>query len=490
MLVLGGVPVLGIVTSLGGVSGVEVVAVSIDALVAVVVMGAMGGFFGLFTGNRVLAVGAALLWAVPAFLVAPAFYALATFFPEGVTHLSPLYGTAARGWAALLPTLAFLPVGWRLARIGQTVFEGRIANTQVPRLFEASVWRQRGWLFEGTILLALGFTVVPVAVGVCWTFGLARASGTSTLFGTWIDAPVQWAARGVLWAFTAGVTSWLTWIYLRLASEWVVALDTLSAPGAAHGRRPSTQPPAVGDHPVLWRERRGYGAWLVAMLMWLLALWVVFQSFVWAIPGGLLFIGVVNAALAWYATVWLATLSVERERRDGTLELLLVSTLRPVQVVAGKAAAVALPTLPLMLIAVPLIVVGTPHLQLLYEPDGPAMLGSVARGLSVALWAIGVWAFLLMMSLGIAVRARRARSAYAISVSITTAFLTVPGLVSVSLPGVEPLRIGARALVPLLGVHAAWWEPLGVTIALMGGSVVVFALVCRNLRAWSAEVRS
>jgi ABC-type transport system involved in multi-copper enzyme maturation permease subunit len=492
MIVLGGLPILGLVTSLGGVSVVEVVAVTLDAMAALVLLGMLGGFFALFTRSQALATGAALVWALPVFLVAPWLYAAGSAAVDGATHLSPLYGPAAVGWAALLPAIAYMPVMWRLMRIGTNVFAMRTASVTFGRLFDGAVWDTKGWLIEGGALLLTGLTVLPVGVVAAYTLMIAATS--SGLPPNWASSVMMFAARGTVWLWSVLFLSWSSWIYLRLGSEWVIALESMFTSSAnprdrkARGRTVV----AIAGNPVMWRELRprAFAGYTVAIIVWIVIMWAMFQSFLWIIPGGLLTIGLANAAAGWFGAAWLAASTVERERREGTLELLLTTTLSSPRVVLGKLAGVAMPTLPLVLVACPLIAIGVPQATLVSLVQTNADFGEVVelgtRGLMVGVWAVAFWAFVTMFSFVVAIRVRKPRAAFGINLGVTAAILGIPWMLTVAFGTFQVVLIPLRVLVPIVTLRGPWWEPAFSIGALSVAAVVLLAMTSRSLRPWVA----
>lgn len=491
-IVLGALPVLGIVTSLGGVSVVEVVAVTLDTIAALVILGLLGGFFALFTRSQVLATAAALVWALPTFLVVPWLYVSATFTVAGATHVSPLYGTAARGWEALLPLLAFLPVLFRTSRLATRVFALRSANASYGRIFQNDTWGLTYWLVEGGVLLLVAVSVLPMAVMTCWTIAIGQSSGSMTS-----TAPdlVLLGSRAFVWVWTVFAISWGTWIYLRLGSEWTIALDAmLNSTSSGRGRK--SRPPLVAWNPVLWRETRPsqLGGWLVAGLTWLLILWAAFQSMLWIMPGVVLLLGAAHFVAAWAGSAWIASSTIERERREGTLELLLTTTMPAPSVAIGKLASVVLPTAPLVVVGFPLVVIGMPHaLWIDLFGGGGSLTGEnmvllAARGTTTAMWATAFWMLVTTVSLAVAVRIPKARSAFWVNLGFALAVPLFPWLVAVAFQQLHFVQVAMRVVMPLASVQGNWWEPIPATVALTMATIVVFLVTCWRLRAWAARV--
>lgn len=500
-LVIGALPVLSLVTSLGGVSVVEVVAATFDAMAALVVLGVLGAFFALFTRSQVLAAAAALGFALPAFIVVPWLFVTAIAEPNGATWVSPLYGTAAIGWNAILPVLAFLPLINRALNIGSNVFAMRVAQASHGRLFRSEVWRQKWYLWE---LAALGFaaiTIVPAAVVGSWTLMIGTSSGSGPIISVYGDLALRIATQGTVWLWTVVAMSSSGWLYMRLGAEWVMALESMIAPstGATQAKRPARKKrqPAISGNPVLWHESRlqTFGSVGLALVMWVLAMWGAFQSLVWVIPGGLLVIGAANAIAGWLVAAWLGVSTFERERREGTLELLMTSTMPNHRIVVGKAFGVAVPSLPLVLVAFPLLAVGVPHASLLtlFDSNGvdwgsAEMVGRVLRGASIGVWAISMWGFSLTVAMAAAVRMPNPRQGYAVAFGAIGAMLLLPWMASVAFDWFEPAAIATRLMLPILAIDAPWWEPLLPSVGLSFIAVLLGVLLVFQLRTWSAKV--
>jgi hypothetical protein len=487
-IVLGATPILSLLTTMGGVSVFEVVAVTLDALAAMVVLGALGGFFALFTRSQVIATASALAWAVPVFLFMPIAYATATFQLAAISHISPFYGTwATDGWA-LLSGVAFVPTVIRVARLSGRVFELKVASARYGRVFGGDTWRLRPWLYEGVALLVVSMTALPVAVALVWGSGMTLLA-SSSLAGMSL---VQAFGTLAVWAWFVWATSWCTWLVLRLGAEWVSALDTIVRPTGGVSLRRRAEP-QVGDNPVIWREVswRALSVWGLGLLLWLLFLWLVFQSMVWLIPGGLFSIGVLNLGLAWFGTSWLATTTVETERREGTMDLLLTSTLPPWKIAVGKTLAVLLPTAPLMAIAAPLIALGLPYWSVvgLWDSlDGDVMAWEIVRGLAIAGWALVMWVFVAVISQIVALRSARPQTTYAVNAAWLGTVLLVPWMINVAFGFIAPVRWVTRWVMPLTAASGSpAVEPVLSAIVLSGLTVTGFVLMMRHYRRWHAE---
>lgn len=496
-LVLGAMPVLSLVTSLGGVSVVEVVAVTLDALSALVVLGVLGAFFALFTRSQVLAAVAALLFALPTFIVVPWLYVMAIASPSGATHLSPLYGTAATGWVAIIPIFAYVPTVVRAIRIGSNVFSMRVANASYGRLFQWEVWRSRAWGIELGVLAFCAFTLLPTAMVGAWAMMIAGQNGTPMISAN-ADLALTIASQGAVWLWTVFAISSASWLYLRLGAEWVIALESMILPAPGSGKKPKKQPPpSIVGNPVLWHEfrLRNFGSLGLGMVVWVLMMWMAFQSLLWAIPGGLLVIGGANAIAGWFVAAWFGVATIEKERREGTLELLLSSTMSNFGIIIGKMLGVAVPSLPLVLVGAPLLALGVPHASLvsIFDPNGidwgsSELTERFLRGGMIGMWSIAMWAFVAALALCAAVRAPNPRQGYGIVFGVVGGMLLVPWMLSVGFSWFAPVAVFTRMLLPFLAIDAPWWEPAVPTAGLLLGALAMAVLLIVQLRAWSAKV--
>ena len=480
-VILGALPVLGLVVSLGGVSVVEVVAVSVHAVTAVLVLGVMGGFFGIFTRSPVLATLAALSYAVPTFLLLPLFYATLAGDWTAMGHFSPLLGTTARSWAALLPLLSYLPVLAMVLVLGARCYELRVSSARLRHYFSPETWASR-WVMWGTVaLLGAGVTLVPAAALGSWYFSL----GTTAPWALW-----EWGgflgSRAVLWTWTVGLLLLGTWLFLRVAMDMVMMTDDLLGPSGGR-RAEDRRPVAIWRNPVLWRELRGRG-WKVAapaVGAWLLVLLGVFQMGLWVLPGGLLGVGALNAAAALVGTVWLATGTIEQERRTGSLEILLTTTLGARSILLGKGVGVAVPTFGVLLLSLPMLVLGAPHFHLYFASSSPdGFLLATLKGLVAFGWVAALWLFVLVGCLTLTLALRRPRAAPALAMVGLGLGLGIPAVLAAFLRDVPLALAPLRLAVPVLVARPDLLEILLSTALLLGASGFLFVLSCVKLRAW------
>lgn len=483
-VILGALPVLGLVVSLGGVSIVEVVAITMHAVTAVLVLGAMGGFFAIFTRSPVVATLAALAYAVPAFALMPLLYAVLTGDWKGMAHFSPLLGTTARDWWSLLPLVSYLPVLGMVLLLGARFYELRVSHARLRRFFSTEAWSGRAVMWGTLALVTAAVTILPFASAASWIYSM-RALGSGASLATW-EWLVLGPARVVVWAWCVGLLLLGSWLFLRIAMDMVMMADDLLGPRTGRAAR-DKRPVVVWGNPVAWRELKGR-SWAVTaptIGMWLLMLLGIFQMGIWIIPGGLLGVGGLNAAAALVLTLWLATGTIERERRSGSLEILLTSTMGSFPILWGKTLGTAVPTLALLLLSLPMLVLGAPHLHVLFAGDSVEGYGlATLKGVLAFGWVGALWLLTLCGSTTLALALRNPRAAYGIGLVGLGLGLLVPATLAAFLRDAGWLSAPLRLLVPVLVTHPTIWEILLSTALLGLAALSLFVLSCVKLRTW------
>ena len=480
-VVLGSLPITALVVNLGGVSGLEVVAVTVHTLTTVALMGLLGAFFALFTRSPMLCVMASASYAVPFFLVLPGAYALTVASPSSTAHFSPFAASMATDPSALLTPLSYLPSMAVLWGLLLPLFQLKSAGAGLHHAFSHEVWQTRRWLVALGVLSAASLTLLA-ASPICYM----DAASTSSL--PW---PVTLAARAWVWLIGTGWFAVATWAYLRIAFDVVDGLDGIFHPR----RKPGDEmgPIDVGTNPVWWREAR-FRAWsrtaAPILSTWLLVLMGVFQTGWWMIPGGILAVAIGNAVVAMLLAAWMGCRAVAEERRRGTLEVLLTTTMGNGRIVMGKAAGVCFATLPLLLTTLPLLVLGVPHMKLwnaLGGDDSHFLRSTVHAALTWA-WLLAVWATVIAGSLVAGVRVRNPRSAFGMVMVLSTVFLMIPAAMGRLFPEAAWVAVPAR-----------WWAPplaggagaLSYLVSTMGWGLLAVGLLTAltvRLRAWSLRV--
>jgi len=478
-VVLGSLPITALVVNLGGVSGLEVVTVTVHTLTTVAVMGLLGAFFALFTRSPMLAVMASACYAVPFFVVLPGAYALVTADTQASAHFSPFAGAAATDLSALITPLSYVPSMAVLWGLLLPLFELKSARASLTHAFSHELWQTRRWLVGVGVLAAVS-TTLGLAVPAIYL----EASGSS---------PLPWqltlVARAWVWVLTTAIYAAATWAYLRVAFDVVDGLD-----GIFHPRRDGGEiagPVDVGANPVWWREAR-FRAWsrTAAPLVstWLLVLMAVFQTGWWVLPGGILSVALGNAAVTLLLAAWMGSRAVADERRRGTLEPLLTTTLSSHRIVAGKVAGVWFATLPLLLFNLPLLVVGVPHFQLLRLLDqgtGEEFLWSGVHAGLTWCWLVAVWGALVAGSMIVGIRVRNPRSAFGVVLVATLVFLMVPASLGRLFPETLWVALPARMWAPPLAGGAGALTYAGSTLGWAVAAIALYGALSVRLRPWA-----
>jgi ABC-type Na+ efflux pump permease subunit len=474
-VVCGALPVMALVVNLGGVSAVEVVSVTVHTLTTVVMMSVFGAFFALFTRSPTLATAASASYAVPFFALYPAVYVIATGNPISAAHFSTFAAPVATDWSALLPPLSYLPSVLLTLRLSAPLFQQKVSSASIQKAFSEEIWRSRTW---GVVLA--GWGVVGVLT-LPWMAPLSYVlHGDPGLGGK------AWYLVGAfLWAWFSVGAALGTWAFLRVAMDVVDGIDAVfSGAGTLAGDRQRTSQ-AVSDHPILWREAR-LRAWsstaLPMLMVWGFLLLGVFQTGWWIIPGGLLAVGVLNTLVAIGFASWLATRSVAEERRRGTFELLLCTTLPSRSIVFGKLAAAVLPTAPLMALSAVLLTLGMPHLQLF--SGGGMSWRLLLDGLLAFAWVVPVWLLAVVGSMTLALRSPRPASAFGVVMVAIVLGFGLPAILAQIFPDTW-VAVVAGVLAPPLAGNT---NPLVTALSAAASSLVVVALTARmidQLRTWA-----
>lgn len=473
-VVFGALPVMAAVVTIGGVSGTEVLAVTLHTALAVVVAGAMGALFALFTRSPLLAMLAAAGYAVPGYLVVPATYAICSMSPRAATHLSLLLGPAALGPDAFLPLLVHLPVLWLTWRVGTRLFALRTSRAHIQKAFSSELWEATRFGQALVVLLVITAVLVPLASLMLWTL-----RGTHSPF--W---PLTVAVQGVLFSWGAAVSWLVAWVYLRVGIDVVDAIDRTFG-SSAREKRTSIR---VWSNPVAWREARprAWGPSAVPIqFTWLLGVLLVSQTVLWVIPGGLVGLGLFNLIAATVLTLWLSTWTIEHERRLGALEVLLTTTLPTWKVALGKAAGIVLPTAPLVVIALPMLVIGNVYAGAVFSNEDDA-LAWFGEGLGAWIWATGVWLAAIGLGMSAALVAGRKRSAFVLCLGGLSTVVGVPAAAGRLFPDVAWIAVPARLIAPPLAGSPTWWQITLSCMAVYALAAGVLGLTALNLRRWVA----
>jgi ABC-type transport system involved in multi-copper enzyme maturation permease subunit len=476
-VVMGALPVLAMVVTLGGVAPHQVVAVVVHTLVAVVLMGVLGAFFGLFTRSPALAMLASVSFGFVAFLVFPGGYVLFTAEPSHAAHFSLVAGPATTDWAALLSVLSYLPSLGVMAVIGTRLFELQVSQADLKHAFSAETWGTRRFFLAGALALAALVLVVPSSF-VLYTLQISNAAST-------LAVVTRVVAAGVVWLWATGVMALVSWVLLRVGVDIVDALDAIL--GGRDERARAREEVHVWTNPVAWREARP-AAWsangLPLLVSWLLILLGMLQTGWWMIPGGAVMIGVLNTLAGMGLTVWLVTRSVDEERRRDSFLVLLTTPMAAWRILAGKLLGVAVITFPLLFLSLPFFVFGVPYLEAL----GEGSLGGAAQGFVIGaltwLWTIPVWGVLLTGCLLVSLGVKRSRSGFAVATGVLGALLGLPTLFGRLFDDVGVLAVPSQLVAPPLAGGAAPWMYVVSSGLWTLGAIGLLVVAVRGLRTW------
>jgi len=490
-VVLGSMPLLALVTTLGGVSVTEVVLVTVGNAVTLVVLGVMGAYFGLFTKSPIIATLASTGWALLAFLGLPGVYGLMTGAWTASAHVSPFFASAGDAWGVLL-LLTYVPTVLLAWRLGTRLFKLKMANAELRRYFSDKVWGTRAVMIGGAIFLVLSLTMLPLGITLAWTHTVADQSAQGASTTVWL---LGGAGRALVYLWTHGLVLLGTWFYLRLGMDLVDAFEgMLDQMGRDRARRRKSRGHRIWRNPVAWREAR-VSAWgrggLPLLIGWGLVLFAIAQTGMWLLPGGLLTVGTANAAAAMLLTVWLAAGSIEQERRGSTLSMVLVSRMSSWRIVLGKLLALAAPTLPVVAISIPLLLIGFPQVDVFSAWDrsdgGWLVAGSFARGALTGVWLLAFWLAAALTAMWVALRVRNPASAYGASVGVVASYVLIPTFLIWVLREWWWAALPFRLLVPVTAPSASALEIIASSAGLVGLAVLLFVVMSLRIRSWGAR---
>jgi ABC-type transport system involved in cytochrome c biogenesis permease component len=481
-VVFGAMPVMAMVVTLGGVAPQAVVAVTVHTLVAVVVLGALGAFFGLFTRSPMLAMMAAASYTLPTFVLLPIGYVICTGNPEDAAHFSLFAGPAVEDWTAPIATLSYLPSLVLIHVIGTRLFELKVSNADIRRAFAPETWSTRAWAIALGVAVVTGATLLPAASVGTYMFrfagsgarGLAQEAGLLVCMGgVWL-----W------WVFALTV---LTWALLRVGVDVVDAMDAIL--GGRGAKKRDRRDFHVWMNPVAWREARP-AAWgtngVPVIVTWLLIMLGMLQTGWWIVPGGSLAMGVMNTVAALALTLWLASRTIEEERRAGALDVLLTTTMASWRILGGKAAGVAVPTLPLLLLSLPFLALGVPHLHMFeLGSGGPSPLHWLIRGVLSWVWTLPLWFFLIAVGMWTALRVRR-RGGFGLAVGGLLVVLGVPMVLGRLFSEVPLIAVPCRMVVPPLAGDAEIWQYAVACVGWGFAALATSVWTSVGLRRWLA----
>jgi ABC-type transport system involved in multi-copper enzyme maturation permease subunit len=483
-VVFGAMPVMAMVVTLGGVAPQQVVAVTVHTLIAVVLVGSLGAFFGLFTRSPMLAMLASAAYAVPIFWLLPVGYVICTGEPKDAAHFSLFAGPAVQDWTSPVAVLSYLPSLVVIFVIGTRLFDLRVSSADIRKAFAAKTWSTTTWVWGLAIAIVTGVTVLPLATLGCYSFRYAGQGAASS----WLQTAALVGCVAVVWLWWTFTLTLCTWALLRVGVDVVDAMDAIL--GGRGKRKRDRRRFKVWSNPIMWREARP-AAWgsngVPVIATWLLIMLGMLQTGWWIIPGGSLAMGVMNTLAAMGLTLWLAARTVDEERRQKSLEVLLTTTMASPRIVLGKAAGVAVPTFPLMLLSAPFIAFGVPHLHVFDIVDSAGDRTSMdwfVRGTLTWLWTLPLWATLLFGSLLVALRVKRSRSGFSVAIGVLLVALGLPGVLGRLFEDIWIIATPCRMFVPPLAGEAAIWQYLFATVVWSGFAIALFAWTSLGLRRW------
>ncbi len=486
-VVLGALPILALVVNFGGVSTTEVVVLTGHTLVNVVLVGILGAFFGLFTRSPLLAMMASTIYAIPFFVLLPFGYAAVMGSPESVTHFSTLSAFAATDLWGLLPAIGFIPTVVLTLRLAAPLFELQVSRASFEFSLSDDIWRVGRGVAAFVAWGGVAVLTFPFAGAYAW-----NVSAGNVTWAWSVDSALHVFA--VTWVF--GMFSILmaigTWGFLRVAVDVVDGIDGIFTRPVVGSRARRSR--SLGTWPVWWREARpsAWGSSAAPILVtWGLVLLAIFQTGAWLAPGMLLVMGIGNTVGVYVLTAWLASRSIVEERRNGTLEVLLATTIGTPQIVLGKAAGAALPTLPIMFVGLPMFAFGWAYVDLvqqMYEPQSFLRPGAMFDGMVMWAWAVPPWACLAVASMSAAARLRRPQNAFGLTMVAFVALLGWTPLVGRLAPDLPIVADLARLIAPPLAGGAS--DGLHVVSMVSWSLLALFGIVVlsRRLRPWIGAV--
>ncbi|MCB9677373.1 MAG: hypothetical protein H6737_19860 [Alphaproteobacteria bacterium] len=481
-VVFGALPVMAMVVTLGGVAPQAVVAVGVHTLVAVVLIGSLGAFFGLFTRSPMLAMMASASYSIPIFWLLPIGYVLCTGHAQDAAHFSLFAGPAAEDWTSPLAVLSYIPSLIVIFVIGTRLFELKVSSADIRKAFAAETWSTKAWAWGLGIAIVTGCTVLPMATLGAWT--LRHGAGHTPLVQAGVVASV-----GVIWLWWTFAVTLSTWALLRVGVDVVDAMDAIL--GGRGKRKRDRRNFRVWGNPILWREARPQ-AWgsngVPVIATWLLIMLGMLQTGWWIIPGGSLAMGVMNTLAAMGLTLWLSSRTVEEERRHKSLEVLLTTTMASHRILFGKAAGVAVPTFPLLLLSLPFVSLGVPHLHMfdIIESGDRSAADWFVRGFLTWCWTIPVWGVLLTGGMLVALRVQRSRSGFSVAIGGLAAAMGLPTVLGRLFEDVPLIAVPCRMIVPPLAGDAEVWQYLFAMVMWSSFALGLFVWTSLGLRRWIA----
>jgi len=526
--VVGGLPVLALIATFGGVGLWEVVNATVNSLLVIVVLGTLGGIAALFSGTGLVSLMVAFVWAIFAYLLVPLGAGLlANLDPlQAMPLLCPPWAMYEDSWRGLIPAAAHLPVIWFAARLATPLFA--LITTRERWVLEGPTQRDPELALAAKAQRRIGvaalFTVPWLAISVA----LALANkGVPFPTGGWLRGVDLTQLRvGVAYAVAVLVlmsgTGLIVLIHLRVAAiaravlggnlTRASALPLRAIRAIDQAIRPLRRP--VWPNPVFWRESmtRGLGAATlvprigfvaaVAALGLLVCIGALDEPAVFG------FLGAVFVFAGVLVTLMTATTSVTTDRSAGTIALLLTTTMSAPRVLLGKVGAVGATALPWVVFGVLLISISTVGMfadQTYYSPNGSyygmdfctenqillsptPVLSSLMAAALVAFWFACDWATITLVCLAVGLRAHPPRVAFGLVIALGAAAIGIPvtigNLVPVLGPALLELWWPVSLFAPTTPACGVPWTTLAALPLHALVPVTLFGLVSLRLRAW------
>ncbi len=544
--IIGSLPVLALIATFGGVGIGEVLNVTLNTLLVCMVLGTIGGVAALFSGGGAVALGAAFLWAVVSWLFLPFLYwgfSGANSDPQPyIALLSPPVAMFEPGVRGFAPLFTNIPVVLFVARLVTPLFS-LVTSRSAPNLDAPLVndpellivtrhQRRVGVMaLLVPVFVAASIAVFAVEMKHRMSYGYGYGYGVPGKTGpipTWtsIDVAFREATRLLDSGLSNGILLGTAVLIMTLFAGFIALaqlritgiLKQAFGGGAGTGMvatalraydtivRPVRLP--VWWNPVVWREvmTRGLGGPAVFVRWMLLPLLgaATFAICLGALADSgefLWLLGLFTWFVAMAVTMLVATTSMTSERQARTLTLMVSTTHSGVSVVIGKVVAVGLLTLPWMLVAIILTSLGYAS----QDPYGaygsfsgysygqtcnfPTM-GTYAPlydVLSYSVWALAMWLLTLILSLTVAMRARPARLAFGVLISL--AFIAPVVLIIVA-ETLDVPWIFIEGMMPLLKEPSRYdvchgnWLSLASAVGLTLLAMMPFSILLLRFRAW------
>jgi hypothetical protein len=452
MLILAGLPVLALITTFGGVGPWDIVCGAANTLLVGFVVGTMGGITGLFSGSdpvRALAVGAG--WAVASFGMFPGLLAFVGLDDDAYWLLSPPAAAFAGEPAGLVPLLFHVPAVWLAVGVVVPLFARTVRGSWAlgddpdpdPHRVLADLRLRR--------LGVLGLLVPPLIAATIGGWYVAehytsivKASSAqqNMVIGTGA------VATGVTTVAAAGLLALAVFRFAAITRHIAPGGGARAATLVRRVTRPLRLP--VWWNPVVWREvmTAGGGVSVRALLLTFVIGGVAVPSVLFVLTEGELSLALIGASSLFAVvgatlTIVVPLSSVTAERYQGTLPLLLQTTMSGLSWVVGRVLATGVAAGPFLAYAAAASTLGyvwefgddwlAPKQM---DPAPWDDLGATlvrdakvcqSRGLRLpaftwaavgVLWIVGVWFSAAIGSVWIALRARTVPTAYALGIAL------------------------------------------------------------------------